>query len=208
MRQAFVWGLLGLTACAMSTDVAPPSELGLNRQLLTLSEVSTGVYELSVSKDALADGTEFLLSTSVISTSAGEPSFTGALSQVVFFKRADGQVQMLESTKGSSIAPKLVRPNVITSFPVISEDATTVSPSRSATSGATTTSLRCSPKTSIRGFSGTWTSCSLSRGIRAGGTKTARAGRSPRRRSNRSRPLRRPTCSATATPPRWPTSRR
>jgi hypothetical protein len=111
--------LLFATACGVGEiqTAMVPTEV---RQL-ALEQTSPGAYQLRVSTTALSQGTEFLLSTSAITTSYGEPSFTGLLSRVVTFKRADGKVQMLESTRATMIEPGLAKPNVLMSFPVVAE---------------------------------------------------------------------------------------
>ena len=114
--------LLGAVGCAMSRDVSPVVEGRAELPLsLLLEEVDTGTYQLFVNKTALTDGSEFLLSTSAILTGSGDPQFQGSLSHVVFFKRADGKVQMLESQRGVAVDPTLLKPNVIASFPIVSE---------------------------------------------------------------------------------------
>ena len=120
IRPAFLLGaVLGLVGCAMSSDVSPHVDTGLGRLPLALTEVDTGSYQLLISKDALVNQREFLLSTSVIETDAGEPSFKGSLSRIVSFKRADGKVQMLESLQGTAIDGTLLAPSVLASFPVV-----------------------------------------------------------------------------------------
>ena len=126
MRTAFLIGVVALAGCAIATDVPPQVQERLAKLPLALSEVDTGRYQLFVTKAALTDASEFLLSTSVVLTSQGEPSFSGGLSQVVFFKRADGNVQMLESLKSNTIDASLVKPRIVASFPVVSENDTAV----------------------------------------------------------------------------------
>jgi hypothetical protein len=111
-------------SCATSRDVAQERDENLGRVGLALTQAAdTGAYQLFVSQDALNNGSEFLLSTSALVTTLGEPSFNGMLSRVVFFKKADGKVQLLESQKGTVIDASLTKPNVIASFPILSEDA-------------------------------------------------------------------------------------
>ena len=110
--------------CAASRDVTQERDENLGRVGLALTQAAdTGAYQLFVSQDALNNGSEFLLSTSALVTTLGEPAFNGMLSRVVFFKKADGKVQLLESQKGTVIDASLTKPNVIASFPIVSEDA-------------------------------------------------------------------------------------
>ena len=110
-------------SCATSRDVTQERDENLGRVGLALTQAAdTGAYQLFVSQDALNNGSEFLLSTSALITTLGEPSFNGMLSRVVFFKKADGKVQLLESQKGTVIDASLTKPNVIASFPIVSEE--------------------------------------------------------------------------------------
>ena len=114
------------TSCASSREVTTERVRDVSQSALALLEADTGVYQLFVSHDALNSGEEFLLSTSAVITSYGEPSFNGMLSRVVFFKRADGKVQLLESQKGATLDATLTRPNIIASFSVVSDDGAKV----------------------------------------------------------------------------------
>jgi hypothetical protein len=110
-------------SCAASRDVTQERDENLGKVGLALTQAAdTGAYQLFVSQEALNHGSEFLLSTSALLTTIGEPSFNGMLSRVVFFKKADGKVQLLESQKGTVIDAALTKPNVIASFPIVSED--------------------------------------------------------------------------------------
>ena len=124
MRTRFALAVAVALACgcAMSRDVESEQKQSVSKAALALTQEDTGVYQLSIGKDALSNGTEFLLSTSAVVTQYGEPSFNGLLSRVVFFKRADGKVQLLESQKGAAVDAALVKPNIIASFPIASED--------------------------------------------------------------------------------------
>jgi hypothetical protein len=117
--------VLFASSCATSTDVSP-ERVHVEKSALALTQADTGVYQLFVSQDALNNGTEFLLSTSAVITDYGDPNFQGNLSRVVFFKRADGKVQLLESQKGAAIEAALVKPNIVTSFDIVSEDGNNV----------------------------------------------------------------------------------
>lgn len=112
------------TGCGIGTEAHSIVESRLSKSEFALTETDTGVYQLFVTRDALANGTQFLLSTSVIITDAGDPQFNGSLSRVVTFKQADGKVQMLEGQKGNAVDASLLKPNIIASFPIASETDT------------------------------------------------------------------------------------
>ena len=128
MRAHVALAVVALFAsgCASSRDVAQERDDNLAKVSVALTQADTGVYQLFVSKDALDKGSEYLLSTSALITDMGEPSFNGMLSRVVLFKRADGKIQLLESQKGATVDAALTKPNIIASFPIVSEDATNV----------------------------------------------------------------------------------
>jgi hypothetical protein len=111
--------LLVVAGCGVGEIQVPAPAAAVSQ--LALEQTSPGTYQLRVSNTALTRGTEFLLSTSTIYNTYGDPTFGGMLSRVVTFKRADGKVQMLESTKATVIEPGLVKPNVLMSFPVVAE---------------------------------------------------------------------------------------
>lgn len=124
---ALTMAALCALSCATSRDVTQERDDNLGRVGLALTQAAdTGAYQLFVSQEALNNGTEYLLSTSALITTVGEPSFNGMLSRVVFFKKADGKVQMLESQKGTVIDASLTKPNVIASFPIVSDDGANV----------------------------------------------------------------------------------
>lgn len=128
MRAHVALAVVALFAygCAASSDVAQERDENLAKVSVALTQADTGVYQLFISKDALDNGTEFLLSTSALLTDLGEPSFNGMLSRVVFFKRADGEVQLLESQKGATLDAALTKPNIIASFPITADDGVNV----------------------------------------------------------------------------------
>jgi len=123
MRIAIALAVVACAAsCATSRDVGEQVEDRLGTLSLALTEADTGSYQLYITKAALAGGSEYLLSTSAVETSIGEPTFNGMLSRVVTFKRADGKVHMLESPKGAAVDATLVKANIVASFPIVSED--------------------------------------------------------------------------------------
>jgi hypothetical protein len=123
MRIGYVTALAlaGAIGCSEHRSLPSGVDEHLAKVEMALEEVDQGVYQLFVTKDALANGTEFLLSTSTLRSDVGEPNFAGMLSRVVTFKHADGKVQMLESPKGAAVDPALTPANVIASFPIVSE---------------------------------------------------------------------------------------
>src|ERR1700755_345752 len=114
------------TGCGIGTEAHSIVESRLAKTEFALTETDTGVYQLFGTRDALTNGTQFLLSTSSIITDAGDPQFSGSLSRVVTFKLADGKVQMLEGQKGNVVDATLVKPNILASFPIVSETDTAV----------------------------------------------------------------------------------
>lgn len=114
------------TGCGIGTEAHSIVESRLAKTEFALTETDSGVYQLFVTRDAITNGTQFLLSTSSIVTDFGDPQFSGSLSRVVTFKLADGKVQMLEGQKGNVVDATLVKPNIIASFPIASETDTAI----------------------------------------------------------------------------------
>lgn len=124
MRASFVLLLLltAVVGCGISAQSHPVGEDPVAASALALEQVDAGKYQLLVSKAAIAAGSEFLLSSSAIIADVGEPNFQGLLSRVVTFKRADGAIQMLESLNGTAVDSSLLKPSIVASFPILSED--------------------------------------------------------------------------------------